>query len=319
MDRHEQIAAEIFTQHGVDFRTAKKGNGWTNRTWLAGGLVLRLSAATNTERIRREVRLASHLPNVVGYPEHVASGVTDGYEWSLSKEIPGVNLSEAWPSLSWYERKREIQRIFHIAQAIHTVDVAQVRDCASQRAWYSSFNTEEALSGMERLAQRNVLYSEQERTLTHALMRFFARLPNAEKALNHGYITMDNVIWNNGIASLLDFEHAAIAPVQLDLYSILRFCFGPDSIGDVPVSGDNRELLGFQAEVIRLAKSMLADKDEFDLLIGFAILISLRRMEIWLENSDNPDGFTGWEPYRCLQSLADGRGGYLAPLLACIG
>lgn len=315
MDKHEQIAAHIFGQYDIDFRIAKKGNGWTNRTWLAGGLVLRLSTATGTDRIRRELRLASRLPDVVGYPVNVASGVNDGYEWSLSREITGVNLSEVWPSLPWWQRKREVRKIFEIVQAIHATDIETVKLCASDRAWYSSFDTGEALLGIAGLVQKNILSPEQGKALADALDRFFAHLPHVQKVLNHGDVTMDNVIWNDdGIASLLDFEHAAIAPGQLDLYSMLRFCFGPESVSDVPNPCEDSELLDFQAEVIRLAKPMLTHPYEFDLLIGFAILISSRRMEIWLENADNPDDFANWEPFRCLQSLADGSVGYLAPL-----
>jgi scyllo-inosamine 4-kinase len=62
--RLNKIAAGIFARNGVDFTLAKRTGGWTNVTWLAGGLALRLSARQGDDRIRREARLAALLGKI---------------------------------------------------------------------------------------------------------------------------------------------------------------------------------------------------------------------------------------------------------------
>ncbi len=316
MNRQEEIAAEIFSRYDIDFLTARTGNGWTNKTWLAGGLVLRLSVTQNGSRLHREVELSKILPDIVGYPVNIATGVTDGYEWSLSREISGTNLREVWASMTWQQRKKGFRQAFDILQAVHSADINKAKGMAAERAWYSSFRREEALLGTEDLVKKNVINHVQGRVLTDILNRFFTCLPKAEKVLNHGDMTMDNMIWNDtGIASLLDFEHAVIAPAQLDLYSLLRFGFGPETVGDVADTPKSNDLIDFQTEMIHMTKPMLNSQEDVDLLLGFAILISQRRMEIWLENTEEKNGYRHWEPFRCLESLSDGRGGFFAPFL----
>src|SRR4051794_27740291 len=79
-----RIAAGIFARHEVDFLTARRAGGWSNATWLAGGLALRIAVAPGTEDIRREAALASLLPPEVRYPRILETGVDEGYEWALA-------------------------------------------------------------------------------------------------------------------------------------------------------------------------------------------------------------------------------------------
>jgi len=101
IDPLEQIAVRIFTQRGIDFSQARRGLGWTNATWIAGGLALRLAKQPGSQRLLREARLAALLPPAVGYPQLVESGETDGLEWVLAREVAGECLGEVWPRLSW--------------------------------------------------------------------------------------------------------------------------------------------------------------------------------------------------------------------------
>lgn len=316
MNQLEMIATSIFKQYGVDFSTAKRAGGWTNATWLAGGLALRLSVNPGNDKIRREVQMAAMLPATVGYPANIATGVTEGYEWSISKEIPGINLSEAWSAMDWPQRGRAFRQIWEKALAVHLVELGQVEHLARKRAWYNSCDAEEASASMDRLAQQGLFAPRQGRILSEMLDRFWKALPKATSVLNHGDITMDNMLWYHGqVVSLMDFEYAVIAPAELDLNSMLKFVFCPETDNDSFIEVDQKGLQQFQQVVLDMVKPLLTHPNNIDLLLGYAILLEQYILELWLAHPEGEGPLEQWGPYRRLLSLADGHGGYLAPVL----
>jgi hypothetical protein len=70
-----------------------------------------------------------------------------------------------------------------------------------------------------------------------------------------------------------------------------------------------------QAAVRELARPLLVAASERELLLGQAILLELHLVELWLAHPEGEGPLEQWEPLRRLRSLADGSGGYLAPLL----
>jgi hypothetical protein len=60
---------------------------------------------------------------------------------------------------------------------------------------------------------------------------------------------------------------------------------------------------------------LLAQPAGRDLLLGYAILLELWLLQLWLAHPEGEGPLEQWEPLRRLRSLADGTGGYLAPLL----
>ena len=122
--RCARIAARILAHHGADPSTMRREGGWSNATWSAGGMVLRIAIAPGSTRNRREARLASILPPEVGYPPILESGVTEGHEWVLARRIAGRNLGAVWPTLPWDERIAAVRQLWAKAEAIHGVDPA---------------------------------------------------------------------------------------------------------------------------------------------------------------------------------------------------
>lgn len=311
-----RLAAGIFARHGVDFGTAQRAGGWTNMTWLAGGLALRLSTQAGRENIRREVRLAALLPPEVGYPLNVETGVVDGYEFSLSKQVPGQCLGDAWDGLSWPERIAALRGMWAKAQAVHRVGAAEAGSLVGRRAWFNSDDPAEAAAGLARLAGQGLITPAQARILGAALGRFWRALSDAPCVLVHGDLTRDNVMWHAGeIVSLMDFEFALIAPPHLDLNTLLKCAYTPEDEA-APCSGADR--VGRQqlrAAAAELAHPLLAQPGGKELFFGYAILLDLWLLETWLAHPEGEGPLETWDPYRRLLSLADGQGGHLAELL----
>jgi scyllo-inosamine 4-kinase len=105
----------------------------------------------------------------------------------------------------------------------------------------------------------------------------------------------------------LDFEFAVVAPIAIDLNEIIKMAFGP---------GDPDERAPLQAVVRRIATSALDTAGGPDVLVGYSIML-----EMWvLENepaADEPDETdrANANAAAMLTALAEGNGGYFAPLL----
>lgn len=318
-DSLQAIAASIFARHGVDFATVRRAGGWTNAVWLADGLVLRLSTTKENTSLLREARLAALFSPAVGYPTIVETGTTDGFAWTLTVRLPGRSLGEAWAGLGWEERATALRGLWERAQAIHTVPVADAATIASRRAWFNSTDAEEAEASLARLTKDGIFAAHESRVLRDALGRFWNVLPAAPCVLCHGDLTLDNAVWHAGqVISLLDLEFAVIAPVQLDLNHLVKCAFGPEDTAHPSSVADLQGVQQLGQAVKELALPMLAQPGGRDLLVGYAILLELWLLELWLAHPEGEGPLEQWEPLRRLCSLADGTGGYLASL-TCAG
>ena len=318
-DNPQTIAAAIFARHGIDFAAVQRAGGWTNAVWLADALVLRLATrkdqAGHDSPLLREARLAALFGPAVGYPALVDGGTTGGYAWTLAARIPGTSLGEAWEGLNLEERIAALHGLWAGAQAVHAVPPAAAAAIVGRRAWFNNTDAGEAQAGLHRLEKRGILSAPASRTLQDALGGFWQAVPHAPLVLSHGDLTLDNAMWHEGqVVGLLDFEFALLAPIQLDLNHLLKCAFGPPDPARTGHGVDNGAAQ-LRRSVQDLALPLLAAPADRDLLLGYAILLELWLVELWLAHPEGEGPVEQWEPLRRLRSLADGAGGYLAPLL----
>jgi hypothetical protein len=317
MARLYKIAADIFAHNGIDFARAKRAGGWTNATWLADGRALRLSFKPGSDAIRREARLAALLPLEVGYPTVLETGITEGYEWCFSMEIAGESLGEVWPRRNWNERITALRQLWQKAQAVHSVELSAAGDFVRHQAWFNVIDPEQAAAQAASLAHQGILSAGQADVLDEALFKYWTALNTAKCVLNHGDLTLDNALWNEGqVVALLDFEFAVIAPAELDLNEVVKCAFGPVEAGDPLPDPDGACREQLQQAVFDLAMPVLDHPGGKDLLLGYAILLELWLLVDWLAHPEGEGPIEQWQPYRRLVSLADGKGGYLASILA---
>ena len=313
------IAGTILLRHGVDVRMARRAHGWSNMTWLAGGLVVRVAPAAGDEALLREARLAMLLPPEVGYPLVVESGVAEGHAWVLSREVPGVNLSEAWPSLGWPERARAMVELWEKAEVVHAVVGPEAgRDVRPRSPFYAEAPAD-ADAQIRRIVERGALSGAGATVLRTALDRFWTALPEGRPVLNHGDLATLNALWHEShVSCLLDFEFAVIAPVELDANEVMGKVYGPRGRSDLlpDPDGAGRRLL--QEGAIRAVVPALRERGASDRLLGYHILLQMWLTESQFRTWDGREDFTTWQPYRMLNSLAAGDGGHLRPVLALL-
>ncbi len=279
--------------------------------------MLRLSTVQRNENLRREGRLAAFLPPEVGYPPLLESGITRGFAWTLAKRLPGRSLGEVWADLGWEERVTALRGLWKRAQAVHSVPTACVSEIARKRAWFNSTDAGEAEASLARITAAGILSVAEARVLGAALARFWSALPDAPGVLCHGDLTRDNAIWHAGqVISLLDFEFAVLAPVQLDLNHLVKCAFSPEDSPRPPSATDLQGIQQLQQAVKELAMPFLVTPGGKDLLLGYAILLELWLLELWLAHPEGEGPLEQWEPLQRLRSLANGTWGYLAPLIS---
>jgi scyllo-inosamine 4-kinase len=207
------IAGQIFNRYSIDFSTAIRGGGWSNATWLASGWVLRLAVEPGTNRLRREAGLGALLPPAVGFPVSLATGVTDGFEWSLSREIQGENLGELWPSLDWDHRIDAMRQLWQKIEAVHTVSPAAAAPYVLDQSPFYLPDAAGAKARLNRVFERGFIATSQVSVAEAILDLFWQAYDQAPKVLNHGDFTTENALYHAGrVVSLLDFEFALVAP-----------------------------------------------------------------------------------------------------------
>ncbi|MDA2809800.1 aminoglycoside phosphotransferase family protein [Nocardiopsis sp. RSe5-2] len=313
------MAGAILREHGEDLLGAERGRGWTNATWLADELVVRVATRPGTTDLLREVRLVGLLPEEVGYPPIVGSGVRDGHEWVLTRRVAGQNLEEVWPSLDPAARSRAVEQMWERARHIHRVDAAAAAPHARPRSPFFPRSPGEAWARLERLVAAGELTAPQAEGLGRVLDRFWAALPSAAPALNHGDLCTPNTLWRDGrVVALLDLEFAVVAPTAVDLNETVKTAFGPDGSDSADRHDGRGDRAPRRGAVARIAESALEAAGGPDVLVGYSVML-----ETWvLENesaADEPDRTDRDNAAAMLAAFAEGDGGHYAPLLAGLG
>ncbi|MFC5252879.1 phosphotransferase family protein [Streptomyces nigrescens] len=309
------VAAEIFRRHGVDFASARRAAGWTNATWLGGGLAVRVAGSTAAQDLVRETRLGRLLPPEVGYPTVLDSGTTRGCEWVVTQEIPATSLDEAWPTLDGDQRVTATRQLWERARAVHRVDPASAAPVARTRNPFYAQSPDEAEDGLLRLHTAGVLTDTEHERLSAALDRHWAALSDADPVLNHGDLSPVNALWDGtDVVSLLDFEFAVLAPVQLDLNELVKMAYAPVQADAQPTAEEHADRTLLQEAVADLARPLLSTDADIDLLTGYSIQLETWGLERELAKPGS-QAYPQWEPYRMLVAWAHTDGGCYAPLL----
>jgi scyllo-inosamine 4-kinase len=303
-----EVAASVLRTHGDDLQECGPTGGWVHPGWMSDRFVIRVGLVPGKTDLRREARIAATLPAEVGYPEVVESGVLHGHEYMVTRRIAGTSVSSAWPTLGGRERADALRELWALAEHVHQVNLSDVEgmDVTSSPFYAQSLGV--AVGSLEDLGRARILSERQIDNLVVQLQEFYDEVGSAQAVLNHGDLYIGNAIWDGSrVVSLVDFEFAVIAPVELDLNELAKHVFGPvDAVGDQAiVLGPARRAVLDAAVALPVRASLLK---------GYAVLL-----ESWLASREI--GRRSIETVRTLEScsrlvaLADEDGGHLAPLL----
>ncbi|GGR77597.1 hypothetical protein GCM10010269_16080 [Streptomyces humidus] len=238
------MAAAVFRRQGVDFRSARRAAGWTNATWIGGGVAVRIAGSAAARDLVRETELAALLPAEVGCPAVLDSGAEQGHEWVVTREIAATSLDDAWAALGGEQRVSATRQLWERARAraVHRVDREAAARVARARNPFYTRDPDEADASLARLQAAGVLSAGERVRLSAILDRHWAALDGAAPVLNHGDLSPVNALWDGSdVVSLLDFEFAVLAPVQLDLNELVKTAWAPSDRDSAPTARESAD------------------------------------------------------------------------------
>lgn len=305
------VAADVLSRYGVAFDRVHENTGFTNASWIGEGLAIRVAPVDGVPQWSREVRLAQALPATVGYPAVVGHGVTGGHEWLVTELIDAVNLERVWPTLTTEQRVRAMRQAWARVSAVHATDPG---DLVPRESKFYPPSAEPTREGLARLNRLGHVKTEHLSALNDLLDRHWAARETATDVLCHGDFWPCNALWDGtDVVSVLDFELALAAPIQVDVNELVKFGYGPP---ETPEDDPGPQMRDTVAELAALA---LRTPTDVDLLLGFSV-----QLEVWVGQvqlvepwSDRPA--SQWQCFGMLAALAERPGGAYAQLLHRLG
>ena len=293
------LAAKVAARYGGELAQMQRANGYSNATWVGNGIAVRI--AHTPVDMAREVALIQALPPEVGHPEFLGEGTTEGHGWIVSAEIRGLNLHEAWPTLTPAERDAAVRQLWARAQIVHDASPS-LRTLVASHGGFVPASLEAATAAANRAKVKLGLCSAQQSRLDGIIEGYFRAAPLVEQTVNHGDLALMNALWDGEVVALLDFEFAVLGPVEIDLCRL---------VCEARVSEEGHHIDSEAGNAaIKIAARHMDPIHGRALIHGAAIFDQLRDLGVWvaLENVED------WRPSRLLVDLLNVDGGYLAPL-----
>lgn len=208
------IACTILRDLGLSDTHIEPVESYSHAVWLTAEHVVHYHVIGPVGRLEHEARVAERLPAEALYPEVVAVGRDGEHDWLVTKRVPGVPLSAAWPWMSQRDRR---DAIFQAAAALCAVHHAPVTDLIPP-----------CLQGGAPTLSRRALI---ERLLAAGLVGLSPladAVDDGSDIMAHGDFNFNQVMWCDGrVTALLDLEMSHAESPDWDLPSFLGFCADP--------------------------------------------------------------------------------------------
>lgn len=291
-------ATRVLRGVGPELAGAENPHSASNDVWLLPGYCLRMARRPGEGGLLREARLADVLPAEVGYPRILAAGVEEGYEWLLAERLPGLNLWDAWPTLTPRQRLEAVEELWRRHLALQQADSAALAGLMLPPHPRYRFTPSEAASQLRRLATAGVL----EEGLTPALWGIIERGLTAIRMvpwrLVHGDPGFTNAQYHEGrVIGLLDLETACIAPCDMDLQPLLRMLADPlDDPGSPGPHGlpTPESFAGAFERLVQTAMPLLRQPGAPQRFRGYAVLFALTILDNALRRGVAAETLRGW-------------------------
>jgi len=213
----------------------------SNEVWFYGPYVLRINPYGRT--LEQEARLLRILPASIPHAPVVAIGAG----WIVQRRVEGDPLSAVWLSLDETRQRAAVQQLAAILINLHQVRISGTSSLSP--GWFPAILPADIIKLATQLRAQIDINAE----LMDAVIRFTRRTmadiaPPLRWGFIHHELRFDHVLWNNNrVTALLDFEQAVIAPRELELDMILRFCRYPELYSGLEAS-DLEAVMGWLQE-----------------------------------------------------------------------
>jgi aminoglycoside phosphotransferase (APT) family kinase protein len=221
------------------FALERSGGGRTNEVWFYGPYVIRVQTQGGG-MLEGEMRLLHNLPSSIPHAPVVASGET----WIVQRRGGGEPLSKVWSSLPISKRRAAAQQIAAILINLHQVRISGTPSLSP--GWFTAILPADILKLTAQLRDHDPVLLDEVSLFTRKTMTDIN--PPLRWGFVHRDLNFDHILWNGErVTALLDFESAVIAPRELELEMIMRFCRYPALYSEIP-SEELEPLVGWLQE-----------------------------------------------------------------------
>ena len=222
------------------FALERSGGGRSNEVWFYGPYVIRVQVQGVGGMLEGEMRLLRNLPTSIPHAPVIAAGET----WVVQRRGGGEPLSKVWASLPLAKRRAAAQQIAAILINLHQVRISGTPSLPP--GWFAGHLPADILRLAAQLRDHDPALLDEVSLFTRKTMAEIT--PPLRWGFIHRDLHFDHVLWNGErVTALLDFESAVIAPRELELEMIMRFCRYPSLYSALDPS-DLEPLLGWLQE-----------------------------------------------------------------------
>ncbi|MEU0359524.1 hypothetical protein ABZ175_30370, partial [Streptomyces cyaneofuscatus] len=183
------LAAQVASRYGGDLARMRRANGYSNATWVGGGIAVRI---THTPvDMAREAALVRALPREVGHPEVLGEGTVEGHGWIVTAEMRGQNLHEAWPTLTPTEQRQAIRQLWDRALIVHEA-TPSLRTYVAPHGGFVPATFGDAAAAAGRAEAALGLSDVQRSRLDNVIEGYFRAAPLVGQSVNHGDLALMN-------------------------------------------------------------------------------------------------------------------------------
>jgi scyllo-inosamine 4-kinase len=207
-------ARQILRTLGLPAASLVPVESYSSAVWLSGDYVFHYHTIGPVGRLEHEARVATRLAPEALYPEVIAVGRDGEHDWLVTRRVPGIVLSAAWPWLTPAERRAAIHQAAAALRAVHRSPAQDlVPPCLLRGAPVLS---RQALAAWLRTLGLPPTYEG---------LRAAADVPSV---MAHGDFHFNQILWHKGrVTALLDLEMAHVEAPDWDLGAFLTACLDP--------------------------------------------------------------------------------------------
>jgi len=208
------IACTLLRDLGLSDTHIEAVESYSSAVWLTPEHVVHYHIIGSVGRLEHEARVAERLPEEALYPEVIAVGRQGEHDWLVTKRVPGVPLSAAWPWMTQQERR---DAIFQAADALRAVHHAPATDLIPP-----------CLQGDAPTLSRRALIERLLAAGAVELAPLADAVDDGVPVMAHGDFNFNQVMWCEGrVTALLDLEMSHAESPDWDLAPFLGFCADP--------------------------------------------------------------------------------------------
>lgn len=222
----ERALAVLRIEDIAQDQSLRRIESMSREVWMSSQFVLKIGTERNMESLEREARLLKALPRDLLAPHVMSEGSNSDMYWVFLEKIAGEKLSAMWPLLTREGKRRSVTAISRILKRIHSCEMEPFLHYPPDEM--GSIELNKIGSNLDSISDMPGVDRGVAREAGATIQETMPSLKSVACKPIHGDLHFANLLLaNHDIAGVLDFEYSCVAPPDLDLDIILRYCAHP--------------------------------------------------------------------------------------------